>query len=74
MGQRRTFTADFKREVMKLLESGSRPASKIAHDLGIKRNPLYKWQTELKIRGGGRFLALVCGTSVRMRCVAGSKS
>ncbi len=55
MGQRKTFTPDFKREAVQLLESGSRPASQIARELGIKRNQLYKWQTELKTRGGGAF-------------------
>ena len=50
MGQRKTFTPDFKREAVQLLESGSRPASQIARELGIKRNQLYKWQSELKTR------------------------
>ena len=55
MGQRQTFTPDFKREAVQLLESGSHPASQIARELGIKRNQLYKWQTELKARGGAAF-------------------
>ena len=55
MGQRKTFTPDFKREAVQLLESGSRPASQIARELGIKRNQLYKWQAELKTRGGAAF-------------------
>ena len=55
MGQRKTFTPDFKREAVQLLESGSRPASQIARELVIKRNQLYRWQTELKARGGGAF-------------------
>ncbi|MGB0911931.1 MAG: transposase, partial [Nitrospirales bacterium] len=48
MGQRKTFTPEFKREAVQLLESGSRPAAQIARELGVKRNQLYKWQTELK--------------------------
>ncbi len=55
MGQRKTFTPDFKREAVQLLESGSRPASQIARELGIKRNQLYKWQSELKTRGAVAF-------------------
>ena len=55
MGQRKTFTPEFKREAVQLLESGSRPASQIARELGIKRNQLYKWQTELKTRGATAF-------------------
>ena len=55
MAQRKHFTPEFKREAVQLLESGSRPASQIARELGIKRNQLYKWQTELKARGAGAF-------------------
>ncbi len=55
MGQRKTFTPDFKREAVQLLESGSRPGSQIARELGIKRNQLYKWQSELKTRGAVAF-------------------
>lgn len=55
MAQRKHFTPEFKREAVQLLESGSRPAPQIARELGIKRNQLYKWQTELKARGGGAF-------------------
>lgn len=55
MGQRKTFPPEFKREAVQLLESGSRPGSQIARELGIKRNQLYKWQSELKARGGAAF-------------------
>ena len=55
MGQRKTFTPEFKRDAVQLLEGGSRPASQIARELGIKRNQLYKWQTELKARGATAF-------------------
>ena len=55
MGQRKQVSPEFKREAVQLLESGSRPASEIARELGIARNQLYKWQTQLKARGGGPF-------------------
>ena len=55
MGARKQFTPEFKREAVQLLEGGSRPASTIARELGIARNQLYKWQTELRARGGGAF-------------------
>ena len=55
MGTRKRFSPDFKREAVQLLESGSRPASDIARELGIGRNQLYKWQTELRARGNGAF-------------------
>lgn len=55
MGARKEFTPAFKREAVQLLESGSRPASEIARELGIARNQLYTWQTELRARGAGAF-------------------
>ena len=55
MGSRKQFTPEFKREAVQLLESGSRPASAIARELGLPRNQLYKWQTELRARGPAAF-------------------
>jgi transposase len=55
MGTRKQFTPEFKREAVQLLESGSRPGSAIARELGIARNQLYKWQTELRARGTTAF-------------------
>ena len=55
MGTRKHFSPEFKREAVQLLESGSRPGSEIARELGIARNQLYKWQTELRSRGTGAF-------------------
>ena len=55
MGARKQFTPEFKREAVQLLESGSRPGSEIARELGIARNQLYKWQTELRARGASAF-------------------
>jgi transposase len=40
---------------VQLLESGSRPGSEIARELGIARNQRYKWQTALRARSGGAF-------------------
>ncbi len=42
MDARKQFTPEFKREAVQLLESGSRPASALARELGIRRNQLYK--------------------------------
>jgi transposase len=55
MGPRKRFSPEFKREAVQLLESGSRPASEIARELGIPRNRLYKWQADLKVRGVAAF-------------------
>ena len=55
MGTRKQFTPEFKREAVQLLVSGSRPASDLARELGIRRNQLYKWQREFQARGTGAF-------------------
>jgi transposase len=55
MSARKQFTPEFKREAVQLVESGSRPASAIARELGLRRNQLYKWQTELRARGSTAF-------------------
>ena len=55
MGQRKRFSPEFKREAVHLLESGHRPASEIARELGIPCNRLYKWQADLKARGVAAF-------------------
>lgn len=55
MDARTQFTPEFKREAVQLLESGSRPASALARELGIRRNQLYKWQREFQTRGAGAF-------------------
>lgn len=53
MGTRKQFSPEFKREAVQLLESGSRPASELARELGIARTRLYKWQTEVRARDRG---------------------
>ena len=53
MSQRKHFTPEFKREAIQLLASGSRPASELARELGVRRNQLYKWQREFQARGTG---------------------
>lgn len=62
MIKRQRFTAEFKREAGRLLDSGERPATEVAIDLGIRRNLLYKWKAdqirpgELSFPGSGRKL------------------
>ncbi len=51
MVNRQRFTAEFKREAVRLLDAGERPASEVAIDLGIRRNQLYKWKAE-RMRSG----------------------
>lgn len=55
MAERRQFTPEFKRQAVELLNAGQRPTAEIARELGIARNQLYKWQTELRARGNETF-------------------
>lgn len=55
MTTRKRFTKEFKLEAVRLLESSGRPGSEIARELGIRRNQLYKWQTEQRAKGGRAF-------------------
>jgi transposase-like protein len=43
MGTRTQFSPECKREAVQLHESGSRPGSEIARELGIARNQRDKW-------------------------------
>lgn len=51
MQKRKTFSAEFKREAVRLLEQGNKPAIDLARELGVQRNQLYKWQEQLAERG-----------------------
>ena len=55
MTTRKRFTKEFKLEAVRLLESSGRPGSEIARELGIRRNQLYKWQTEHRAKGRRAF-------------------
>lgn len=50
--KRQRFSAEFKREAVRLLELGQKPATQLALELGVARNRLYKWQDQLKTNGG----------------------
>jgi transposase len=50
--QRQRFSAEFKREAVRLLELGQKPGTQLALELGVARNRLYKWQAQFKANGG----------------------
>ena len=50
--RRQRFSAEFKREAVRLLELGQKPGTQLALELGVARNRLYKWQAQLKANGG----------------------
>jgi len=50
--QRQRYSAEFKREAVRLLELGQKPGTQLALELGVARNRIYKWQVQLKANGG----------------------
>jgi transposase-like protein len=55
MTKRRSFSPEFKREAVRLLESSQKPAADLARELGVPRNRLYKWKEHLMRRGERAF-------------------
>lgn len=55
MQKRNSYTRAFKREAVRLLEQGERPAADLARELGVRRNQLYKWKEQLARCSGEAF-------------------
>ena len=49
--KRKKYSKEFKLEAVAMLEKRVRSATIIARDLGVRRNQLYKWQRELRVKG-----------------------
>jgi transposase len=49
------YSSEFKREAVRLMDVSNRPASEVAMELGIRRNQLYKWKTQLDGKGAQAF-------------------
>ncbi len=69
---RTTFSAEFKREAVRLLEQGDKDASHLARELGLRRNQLYKWKTELDDYGEAAFPAFFPGAKIGVLGLNGS--
>lgn len=52
---RQRFSAEFKREAVRLLAQGDKPVTQLALELGIPRNRLYKWRHALQAEGEHAF-------------------
>jgi transposase len=46
MAKRKRFTAEFKREAVRMMASSDKSPADIARQLGIHRNQLYKWKEQ----------------------------
>ena len=55
MAKRNTFSPEFKREAVRLLEKGNKPGAQLARELGVRRNQLYKWKEEIDAHGDEAF-------------------
>ncbi len=54
-GNHRTFTAEFKREALRLLETSGKPGAQIARELGISDSALFYWRKQLADQGDDAF-------------------
>ena len=41
---RRSYTEEFKREAVRLMETSGKPVTQLARDLGVNDNNLYRWR------------------------------
>jgi transposase len=48
MATRKHFTKEFKLEAIRLLEHSGKSGTELARQLGVRRNQLYLWQSELR--------------------------
>ena len=74
MGSRKQFTPEFKGEAVQLLESGSRPASELARELGIARNQFTNGRPSYVLVGVRHFLVPAPARNGRPRLRASSAS
>jgi transposase len=55
MTKRNTYSKEFQLEAVRLVEQSNKSPNEIAIDLAVRRNQLYKWQTQLKKQGDAAF-------------------
>ena len=74
MQKRQRFTAEFKREAIRLMKTSTKPATALARELDVPRNRLYKWAQDAEkkgdraFQGSGRPKASTDELSVLQRC------
>ena len=55
MTKRKSFSPEFKREAVRLLEISQKAPADLARELGVRRNQLYKWKEQSENRGAKAF-------------------
>ena len=53
--KRKKFSKTFKIEAVRQLERGGKSATLLAIELGVRRNQLYKWQRQVRLKGDTAF-------------------
>ncbi|HEV8645178.1 MAG TPA: transposase [Burkholderiales bacterium] len=69
MATRKYFTKELKLEAVRLLEQSGKSGTELGRQLGVRRNQLYKWQTEL--RGKAEHAFVHGGLSAQPAAVGG---
>jgi transposase len=55
MSKRKSFSPQFKREAVRLMETSQKVPADLARELGVRRNQLYKWKERLMKEGDRAF-------------------
>jgi len=55
VNRRGRYPKAFKIEAIRLLNTGEKPASELARELGVKRTLLYRWRDQLQAKGESAF-------------------
>jgi transposase len=51
--RKRVFSAEFKREAVKLVKTGDKPVTQIARELGVPQSSLYRWVERAEAEANG---------------------
>src|SRR6266404_2493049 len=55
MEKRKRFSAEFKREAVRLMREPGKTVAVVARELGVPRNRLYKWQSDVEEKSEAAF-------------------
>lgn len=58
MGQKKSYTDEFKREALRLLESSGKPVAVIERELGLSAGLLHHWRKRFQVNAASNTLEL----------------
>ena len=58
MGQKKSYTEEFKREALRLLESSGKPVAVIERELGLSAGLLHHWRKRFQVNAASNTLEL----------------